>query len=61
MPNAHEHRLRGSDGTEAWLMRKSHTRPCLSCNRVTLIKSGRKHNIFKEYMNFFNWNICGMM
>ena len=26
MPNTHKHRLRGSDGTEAWLMRKSHTR-----------------------------------
>ena len=26
MPNTHKHRLRGSDGTEAWLMCKSHTR-----------------------------------
>ena len=26
MPNTHKHRLRGSDGTEAWLMRKSHRR-----------------------------------
>ena len=26
MLNTHKHHLRGSDGTEAWLMRKSHMR-----------------------------------
>ena len=26
MLNMHKHHLRGSDGTEAWLMRKSHMR-----------------------------------
>ena len=54
MPNIHKHILRGSDGTEAWLMRKSHTRH-VSSNRFRcfdVIKSGLKHNIFKEYMNF---------
>ena len=28
MPNTYKHHLRGSDGTEAWLMRKSHTSHC---------------------------------
>ena len=58
--NTHKHRLRGSDGTEAWLMRKSHTRDVCYVIGYGILIWLKTQYYFRIYELFYR-NMCRMI